>query len=106
MVSMIEHAGDDRAPITATWLLTGSTALALVSLAIIIRALEDYQKLKVVFQPTSRAMLVAAGGTLVVGVWRPSPLLLVVVLSAVLSWVWFFAVSRWLTTEEGTRQLA
>ena len=106
MVSMIEHAGDDRAPITATWLLTGSTALGLVSLAIIIRALEDYQKLKVVFQPTSRAMLVAAGGTLVVGVWRPAPLLLVVVLSGVLSWVWFFAVSRWLTTEEGTRQLA
>ena len=106
MVSMIEHAGDDRAPITATWLLTGSTALGLVSLAIIIRALEDYQKLKVVFEPTSRAMLVAAGGTLVVGVWRPAPLLLVVVLSGVLSWVWFFAVSRWLTTEEGTRQLA
>jgi hypothetical protein len=105
MVSLIEHAGDDRSPVTATWLLTGSSTLGLIALAIIMRSLEDYEKLKVVYQSTSLAMLAAGGATLVVGVWRPSPLLLVVVMIVIQSWVWTFAVSRWLTTEEGAQQV-
>lgn len=32
MVSLIEHATDDRAPVATTWLLAGSVALGLVSL--------------------------------------------------------------------------
>ena len=45
------------------------------------------------------------GATLVVGVWRPSPLLLVVIMIVIQSWVRTFAVSRWLTTKEGAQQV-
>lgn len=45
------------------------------------------------------------GATLVAGVWQPSPLLFVVVMIVIQSWVWTFAVSRWLTTEEGAQQV-
>lgn len=105
MVSLIEHATDDRAPVATTWLLAGSVALGLVSLAVIVRTLRDYDRLNTVYRPTSIAMLAAAGVALLIGTWRPAPLVLVIALGAVYFVIWIFAVSRWLGTEEAAAQL-
>ena len=105
MVSLIEHATDDRAPVATTWLLAGSVALGLVSLAVIVRTLRDYDRLNMVYRPTSIAMLGAAGVALLIGGWRPAPIVLVISLGAIYFVVWIFAVSRWLGTDEAAVQL-
>jgi low temperature requirement protein LtrA len=105
MVSLILSATDDRAPAATAWLLAGSVALGLVSLAVIVRTLQDYDRLITVYRPTSILMLVAAGVALLIGAWRPAPIVLVVTLGAIYFVVWIFAVSRWLGTEEAAAQL-
>jgi low temperature requirement protein LtrA len=42
LVSLIEHAGDEGAPAASAWLLTGSVALALLALVLVMRSLRDY----------------------------------------------------------------
>jgi CHASE2 domain-containing sensor protein len=105
MVSLILSATDDRAPAATAWLLAGSVALGLVSLVVIVRTLQDYDRLITVYRPTSILMLVAAGVALLIGAWRPAPIVLVVTLGAIYFVVWIFAVSRWLGTEEAAAQL-
>jgi low temperature requirement protein LtrA len=96
MVGVIEHATDDRAPQAATWLLSGSVALGFLALIVIVRTLEDYDRYRAVYLPTSFVMLGAAGLALLIGAWRPAPLLLVTALAATQALVWVFAVGRWL----------
>jgi low temperature requirement protein LtrA len=96
MVGVIEHATDDRAPQAATWLLSGSVALGFLALIAIVRTLEDYDRYRAVYLPTSFVMLGAAGLALLIGAWRPAPLLLVTALAATQALVWVFAVGRWL----------
>lgn len=71
----------------------------------IVRTLRDYDRLNTVYRPTSIAMLGAAGVALLIGTWRPAPLVLVIALGAVYFVIWIFAVSRWLGTEEAAAQL-
>ena len=104
MVGLIQHATDDRAPAATTWLLAGSVALGLVSLAVIVRTLRDYDRLNTVYRPTSILMLGAAGVALLIGAWRPAPLALVIALGAIYFVVWVFAVSRWLGTDEAAQR--
>ena len=98
MVGLIEHATVDQAPAATTWLLTGSTGLGLVVLAMILRTLQDYERLKAVYRPAVVTMLVAAGAALLLGAWRPAPLVLAAALAAIQSLVWIFAISRQLAT--------
>ena len=105
MVSIIEHASDVRAPVGATWLLAGSVAVGLLCIALIMRTLDDYRQLAVVYSPASLAMVWAAAAAIAVGAWRPAPLVLVIVMAAIQSSVWAFAVYRWLGTDEAAQQL-
>jgi hypothetical protein len=63
--------------------LSGSVALGLISLAMIIHALQDYDRLRTVYGPSSFVMVLAAGMALLIGIWRPAPLVLVVTLAAI-----------------------
>lgn len=100
MVNIIEHAADIQSPVVSTWLLTGAVALNLVSLAIISPTLQDYDRFKPIYRPMSFVMILAAGLSLLVGLWRPTPLVLVITLAALLSLVWIYGVWRWLVAEE------
>ncbi len=104
MVSVIEHAADDRTLDATAWLLAGSVALGLVSLAVVVRTLQDWERLNAVYRPTSILMLGAAGVALLIGAWRPAPLVLVIALGATYFAVWVFAVSRWLGTDEAAQR--
>lgn len=103
MVSVIEHATTGRTPTAAAWLLSGSTALGLVSLAVIVRTLQDYDQLKTVYRPTSFAILAAAVVAILLGAWRPAPVLLVAALAATQSFLWVYAISRQLVKTPSRR---
>jgi len=95
MVSLVEHAADDRAPEATAWLLAGSVALGLVSLIVIVRTLDAFDRLPGVYQPVSWALATAAAASLIVGWLRPAPWLLAFALYAILTAVWLFAIAKW-----------
>lgn len=100
MVSLIEHASDDRAPLETAWLLSGSVAVGLLALTVIMSALEDSERLAEVYRPVAMALGAAALVSLVIGLLRPAPWALAALLVATLMSVWFFAIMRWLVSTD------
>jgi low temperature requirement protein LtrA len=99
MVSLIEHAHDPSTPQGTAWLLSGAVALGLVAQAVTERTLVDADRLAVVYRPLTRALVAGAAAAIVVGWTRPAPWLLALLLVAILSALWFFAVSRFLRAD-------
>ncbi len=91
MVSMVEHGADDRASASAAWLLSGSVGFAVVSLILLMRTLSDYERFGSIYGPLEKAMLVSAGGVLIVGWLRPAPWLLVSLIVLIMSFGWVTA---------------
>lgn len=96
LVSLIEHAADERSPANAAWLLAGSVAVALVGLVVTMHSLADFRRLPSIYRPLTMAMFVGAVAAVLVGWWRPAPWLLALALVAILSAVWAIAVDRWM----------
>ena len=99
MVSLIGHAHDATTPAGTSWLLAGAVATGLLALVLTEQALADAERLSVVFHPLRLALAGGALAALVVGWMRPAPWLLAVLLVAILSAVWLFAVSRFLRAD-------
>ena len=99
MVSFIGHAHDARTPASTAWLLSGAVALGLLSLILTERALLDADRLAVVYRPLPVALAGGAAAALIVGWVRPAPWLLALLLVAILSVLWLFAVSRFLRAD-------
>jgi low temperature requirement protein LtrA len=99
MVSLVGHAHDARTPASTSWLLAGAVATGLLALVLTERALVDAERLSVVFHPLRLALSGGAAAALIVGWLRPAPWLLALLLVAILSVVWFFAVSRFLRAD-------
>jgi low temperature requirement protein LtrA len=100
MERLIEHASDDRVPVETAWLLSGSVAVGLLALAVIMSALEDSERLAAVYRPVAIALGAAALVSLVIGLLRPAPWALAALLVATLMSVWFFAIIRWLVATD------
>jgi asparagine N-glycosylation enzyme membrane subunit Stt3 len=96
MVSLVGHAGDDRATAATTWLLAAAVATMLASLVLTMTSLQDFAPLRRVYRPLVAATLAGAAIALLVGWWRPAPWKLVLALTALPSIVWFYAVDRFL----------
>jgi low temperature requirement protein LtrA len=99
MVSLIGHAHDARTPAGTSWLLAGAVATGLVALVLTERVLVDAERLVLVFGPLRLALSAGAAVALLVGWLRPAPWLLALLLVAILSVVWGFAVSRFLRAD-------
>jgi low temperature requirement protein LtrA len=99
MVSLIGHAHDPSTPAGMSWLLAGAVAAGLVAQILTEQALVDAERLSPVFHPLRLALAGGAAAALLVGWLRPAPWLLALLLVAVLSAVWFFAVSRFLRAD-------
>ena len=99
MVSLIGHAHDATTPAGTSWLLAGAVAKGLLALVLTEQALADAERLSLVFSPLRLALSAGAAAALLVGWLRPAPWLLALLLVAVLSVVWFFAVSRFLRAD-------
>ena len=96
VVSLISHAHDARTPASTAWLLAGAVAFGLLALTFTTRALADAERLALVYRPVKLAIAVGAGASVVLGWVRPAPWLFALLLVAILSLLWFFAVSRFL----------
>ena len=99
MVSLIGHAHDPTTPAGTSWLLAGAVATGLLALVLTEQTLADAERLSVVFHPLRLALCGGAATALIVGWMRPAPWLLALLLVAILSAVWFFAVSRFLRAD-------
>jgi low temperature requirement protein LtrA len=99
MVSLIGHAHDASTPAATAWLLAGAVALGLLALILTERALEDAERLVSVFGTLGLAMTAGAVAALLVGWMRPAPWLLALLLVAILSVLWSFAVGRFLRAD-------
>ncbi len=92
MVSLIEHAHDDSAPASTSWLLSGAVAVGLVFLIPTWRALADASRLASVYRPFWIATVAGAAASVIIGLTRPAPWLLALLLLVVLGLVWAVAV--------------
>jgi hypothetical protein len=63
------------------------------------RTLVDAERLAVVYRPLTLALVAGAAVAIAVGWIRPAPWLLALLLVAILSALWFFAVSRFLLAD-------
>jgi low temperature requirement protein LtrA len=96
IVNLIGHAHDARAPESTAWLLASTVALGLLGLIVIGQSLVDAARLSSVYRPLSSVLAIGALAAVVIGWIRPSPWLLAVLLIALLSALWVFAVLRFL----------
>ncbi|MDE0288877.1 MAG: low temperature requirement protein A [bacterium] len=96
MVSLVDHAGDERTPAATAWLLAGSVALGLSAMILKMRTLGDYDRLPGIYKPLTRVMAPAAAVALITAVWAPTPWLFALSLVVILLGIWLFAVNRWL----------
>nr|MDJ0497729.1 low temperature requirement protein A [Acidimicrobiia bacterium] len=88
MVSLVEHAGDGRTPAATSWLLVGSVTAALAGIALAARSLPDGEFPPGVLRAQAPTFAVAAVAILAVGAARPSPIILVSAVSALLALTW------------------
>ena len=95
IVSLVEHAHDAATPAGTAWLLGGAVAIGLFALVLAARALEDAERLAVVYRPLTWLLAAGAAAALVIAWLDPAPWILALVLVAILTAVWFFAVA-WL----------
>lgn len=100
LVGLIEHAGDSRTPAANAWLASGAVALVLIGLVVTMSSLRDFDRVRELYSSITIASLAAAAGALAVGVLRPAPWLLTLLLVVLLSSVWWFAVDRWLRMDD------
>ena len=96
MVSLVEHAGDSRAPAATAWLLTGSVAVMLLAVTFAARALPDDAFPSGMRAQVAPTFALAAVAILVTGSVRPAPLVLVAVTSIALSVAWLRLVVLYL----------
>jgi low temperature requirement protein LtrA len=94
MVSLVEHAGDERTPVAAAWLLGASVAVVLAGIALASRALSTDEFPDGMARHIVPIFTVAAVLVLGVTALRPAPIVLVVAVDVVLllTWLWLFVV--------------
>jgi low temperature requirement protein LtrA len=99
MVSLIQHAGDDRTPAATAWLLAGAMAVGLVSLVFTEQTLAEARRLDAVYRPLRVALAVGAVAALAVGAARPAPWVLGLLLAGIMVALWVFAAGRFLRAD-------
>jgi low temperature requirement protein LtrA len=92
MVSLLEHAHDASTPAASAWLLSGAVAVGLIAMILTSRALADASRLAAVYRPLQIAMASGAVVSAVIGLTRPTPWLLALLLVVVLALVWAVAI--------------
>ena len=93
MVSLVEHAHDNRGPVATVWLLSASTAVVLCSTVVLAASLEAWHRDRALYRPLSRGCVVVAMMCLGIGAERPAPLVLGITLTFLLGIPWAIAVA-------------
>ena len=94
MVGLTEHAHADRTPTATAWALSAATAAVLATTALLATSLRAWQDQPGLYKPLVLTCVAASVLCLVLGIARPTPLLLGLGLVALLGVPWTFAVAR------------
>ena len=94
MVSLVEHAADSRTPAATAWLLTGSVAVMLTSVALAATALPADEFPPGMTRQLAPTFGLAAAVILVIGAAQPAPIVLVIGIAFVqlLTWLRLFVL--------------
>ena len=103
MVSLVEHAADSRTPAATAWLLTGSVAMMLTSVALAATALPADEFPPGMARQLAPTFGLAAAVILVIGAAQPAPIVLVIAIAVVqlLTWLRLFVLYLALGGEPG-----
>ncbi len=102
MLSLVEHGSDVETPAATAWLLSGSVSVGLVGLVFLTRTLADYGRLRPLFDPLIRSLMVTAAVSVLIGWVAPRPWLLALSIVVLLSVNWLIAVRRIFGLEDPT----
>lgn len=105
-VGMIENGSQATTPDATAWLFGGFVALAMVTLALLMRLLADYERLKSAYQPTVVISLLIAVFALGLAALDPPPLVLATLTFVAMCIQWIYAVIKWLGTTDGEAAVA
>lgn len=106
IVSLVEHSDDSHTPATTAWLLSGSVAVFMVSLAIIVSRLQRFERDPRGHRPVLAALVLGAALALAVGWWAPAPWLLALLLTLIGLASWFPAAVRWVFLPQSESETA
>jgi low temperature requirement protein LtrA len=101
MVSLVDHAHDDRTPAAAAWVLSGGAAVVLGATMLVAASLRTWRRDRGLYRPLARTSVAAAAACVGIGAVRPAPLVLGLTLVLLLAIPWVFAVTRRLSLPAG-----
>jgi low temperature requirement protein LtrA len=94
MPTLVAEAAEPRAGSAPTWMICGSAAVMLISMAALMVSLQDWRSAASLMHPLALANLAAAAFAIGVALVRPPPLVLCIVLALTFGGPWTFAVLR------------
>lgn len=94
MVSLVHDSHDGRTPAATAWMLSAGTAAVLGATMVIAASLQDWRRDRGLYRPLARMSAAVALACLGVGLARPAPLVLGLVLTVLLAIPWGFAVAH------------
>jgi low temperature requirement protein LtrA len=94
MPTLVTHAAEGRTASAPTWMLCGSAAVLLVFTVVLMISLQDWHAAAALLHPLALANLAAAAVAVCIGLIRPSPLVLCILLVLTFGAPWTFAVLR------------
>ena len=100
-VSMIENGAAGATPQPTAWLFGGFVAVAMLSLALLMRLLADFARLESAYRPTMWACILIAAFALGMAALDPASLVLAATIFLAMGVLWVFALFRWLSTSDG-----
>jgi low temperature requirement protein LtrA len=94
MPILVTHATEHRTAAAPAWTMCVSAAVVLTFTVVLMITLRDWQFAPALLRPLGLANLAAAVGAICIGLIRPSPLVLCILLVLTFSGPWTFAVVR------------
>jgi low temperature requirement protein LtrA len=94
MVSLIDHAHDSRTPAGAGWVLCAGAAVVLCATMLVSASLRVWDSDRSLYQPLARTCAGTVLACLALGAFRPTPLILSLVLVLLFSIPWGLAVGH------------
>jgi low temperature requirement protein LtrA len=94
MLSLVDHAHEDRTPAATAWVLCAGAAVVLCATMLLAASLQAWDRNRRLYRPLARICAVVAVVCLGVGAARPAPLVLGLALVLLLSIPWGYAVAH------------
>jgi low temperature requirement protein LtrA len=94
MPTLVTHAAEHRTASAPTWMLCGSAAVLLVFTTVLMISLQDWHSAAPLLRPLALANLAAGAAAVCIGLIRPTPLVLCILLVLTFGAPWTFAVLR------------